>query len=150
MPSASASCAVCGYDRMLTSHHIHPQDFKESYPEGAENINGRANMVLLCIGCHSAVHDKRPLEVLVKDLKTKLRRKVKNRHHEHEGAGREWQLPDRPQPRCLDHSRSLQPALRQQVTKTRTGQHCFILPGQYCRMSRYVSCLSQWVLNQCS
>lgn len=71
----ATTCAVCGYDSNLTVHHIHPRDFKESYPNGSENINEKSNIVSLCRGCHDAVHDKRSFEALLKVIKNKLRRK---------------------------------------------------------------------------
>ena len=74
-----AVCAVCSYNACLTNHHIHPREFRESYPNGAEHINEKANLVVLCAGCHSAVHDKRPFHVITRDIKTKLRRKFKRR-----------------------------------------------------------------------
>jgi hypothetical protein len=74
LKSARACCAVCSGDRSLTSHHIHPQEFAASYPAGAENIDEAANRVVLCQGCHQTVHEKKPYAVIVRELRTKLRR----------------------------------------------------------------------------
>lgn len=69
------TCAVCYTPKYLTAHHVHPKEYKESYPNGAENINEADNLVYLCCGCHHAVHYEEELHVLQKELKGRLRRK---------------------------------------------------------------------------
>lgn len=73
MASRKTCCEVCGVYRNLSTHHIHPKEFKDIYPGGPENIDEPANLAVLCQGCHAAVHSNKPLEKLVKDLKQKTK-----------------------------------------------------------------------------
>lgn len=77
-------CAICGSSQNLTDHHIHPRCYSESYPNGMENISEPANIVLLCRGCHDCVHNKKPLHIIVKDIKQRLRRPHKPRKYKTE------------------------------------------------------------------
>lgn len=67
-------CAICSADKRLTEHHIHPREFAASYPAGPAAIDEAANRVILCAGCHQAVHKDVPFTQLARDIKTKLRR----------------------------------------------------------------------------
>lgn len=79
-------CAICGLTRNLTEHHIHPKQFRESYPGGPSCVDDWANLVLLCMGCHSAVHDKRSFKVMKREIRQKLRRKDRDRENQDENA----------------------------------------------------------------
>lgn len=76
----TSGCAVCGGRRVLTDHHIHPESFRESYPNGSENINEGANLVTLCRACHDCVHERKPLHVILREVKQKLRRPRKEKN----------------------------------------------------------------------
>lgn len=67
-----AFCRICNHDQNLTQHHIHPQQFKYFYPGGPDQIHESANLVLLCWGCHAAVHDNKPFSLLIKELNRKV------------------------------------------------------------------------------
>jgi L-lactate utilization protein LutB len=75
MASQKACCEVCGVYRNLSTHHIHPKEFKDIYPGGSENIDEPNNLVILCQGCHAAVHSTKSFEKLVRDLKQKTKRR---------------------------------------------------------------------------
>jgi len=48
-------CEVCGGTDRLDIHHIHPKSLSKSYP--GEDIHETANLVVVCMGCHSLYHD---------------------------------------------------------------------------------------------
>jgi hypothetical protein len=78
------SCAVCGVGKHLTEHHMHPESFRDSYPNGPENINEQANLVVLCRACHDCVHERKPLHTVLREVKQKLRRPRKPRKYSSE------------------------------------------------------------------
>lgn len=78
------TCAICGWQKLLTEHHIHPQVYRESYPFGPDNINDSANMVLLCRPCHDCVHEQKDLHILLREAKQKLRRPGKPKRFDSE------------------------------------------------------------------
>lgn len=66
-------CFACGYDQHLTEHHIHPRNYRAVY-QG--NIDEPANKVILCMGCHRAVHYAGPPGKLKRKLKALLEKPI--------------------------------------------------------------------------
>jgi hypothetical protein len=64
---------VCLHPRNLTEHHIHPREYKESFPLGPDYINDLSNLAILCNGCHFVVHNPKPFKLILRHCEQKLR-----------------------------------------------------------------------------